>query len=173
MKIGKLSEIRNGNFALFCRLFFYAFVFAILIYFLIFPKNSNDSSYVFRNKAFYDYYNVSDHLALSEYYQSINNLSRAKQELIIALRISKSSLQFGDRFFSVWLEEQKPVETQREIAFWEDYLAKKPNYRDGWIQLAVLYYRIYQDTKATHALRVAIELDPNYSRAREIWLYLP
>jgi cytochrome c-type biogenesis protein CcmH/NrfG len=49
---------------------------------------------------------------------------------------------------------------QQTIAAWEQILEERPNYRDGWIQLAAAYYKIGDKQKAKEALQKAKELDP-------------
>jgi len=49
---------------------------------------------------------------------------------------------------------------QNIIAAWEQILEERPDYRDGWIQLAATYYKINQIEKARQALSKAKALDP-------------
>lgn len=51
---------------------------------------------------------------------------------------------------------------QQTIAYWEQILTERPNYRDGWIQLAAAYYKIGNKQKAKEALQKAKTLDPTY-----------
>lgn len=49
---------------------------------------------------------------------------------------------------------------QQTIAAWEQILVERPDYRDGWIQLAAAYYKIGDKQKAKEALLKAKALDP-------------
>jgi len=49
---------------------------------------------------------------------------------------------------------------QQTIAVWEQILAERPDYRDGWVQLAAAYYKIGDRQKARQALQKAKALDP-------------
>jgi cytochrome c-type biogenesis protein CcmH/NrfG len=50
---------------------------------------------------------------------------------------------------------------QQTITAWEQILEERPDYRDGWIQLAAAYYKIGERLKAKQALEKAKALDPN------------
>ena len=73
--------------------------------------------------------------------------------------------------FSVNLENQRMFKKvlgaqtqlkldQQTIAAWEQILDERPDYRDGWIQLAAAYYKIGDKQKAKEALLKAKALDP-------------
>lgn len=44
---------------------------------------------------------------------------------------------------------------------WEQILAERPDYRDGWIQLSAIYYKLGEKQKAKEAILKAKSLDPN------------
>lgn len=50
---------------------------------------------------------------------------------------------------------------QQTITAWEQILEERPDYRDGWIQLAAAYYKIGERLRAKEALEKAKALDPN------------
>lgn len=49
---------------------------------------------------------------------------------------------------------------QETIVAWEQILEERPDYRDGWIQLAAAYYKIGDKQKAKEALSRAKAIDP-------------
>ncbi|MCL5090460.1 MAG: tetratricopeptide repeat protein [Patescibacteria group bacterium] len=49
---------------------------------------------------------------------------------------------------------------QKEAYTWEKILREKPDYRDGWLQLAALYYELGNKNLAKQALSQAKTLDP-------------
>ncbi len=56
---------------------------------------------------------------------------------------------------------QTQLKTDQKTAFdWEQILAERPNYRDGWIQLAAIYHKLGNKEKAMEALEQAKLLDP-------------
>jgi len=61
-----------------------------------------------------------------------------------------------------------PEEIQKLIGWWQEFLAEKPDYRDGYLHLAKLHWQLYQDDQAQTNLQKALELDPNYEPAREL-----
>lgn len=57
---------------------------------------------------------------------------------------------------------QTQLKTDQKTAFdWEQILAERPDYRDGWIQLAAIYHKLGNKEKAKEALFRAKSLDPN------------
>lgn len=50
--------------------------------------------------------------------------------------------------------------SQNEIFAWEQILLERPNFRDGWIELAVLYLKNGNKEKAKECLEKAKNLDP-------------
>lgn len=61
---------------------------------------------------------------------------------------------------------------QKTIYQWEQITQERPNYRDGWIWLAVAYYKNNDKEKAHQALQKAKEIDPNnetLSQIKELW----
>lgn len=61
-----------------------------------------------------------------------------------------------------------PEEIQKQINYWKKILVDKPDYRDGYLQLAKLYWQIYDEEAARDNLQKALELDPNYPPALEL-----
>lgn len=56
---------------------------------------------------------------------------------------------------------QTKLRADQRLAFdWEQILAERPDYRDGWIQLAATYYKLGDKEKAKEALQRARSLDP-------------
>lgn len=68
---------------------------------------------------------------------------------------------------------QAQIKADRETIYkWEQLMQERPNYRDGWVQLAVLYYKRGETSKALTALQKAREIDPNnesLSQIEELW----
>lgn len=56
---------------------------------------------------------------------------------------------------------QTQVKAEQKLAFdWEQILAQRPDYRDGWIQLTAIYYQLGNQEKAKEALQKAKKIDP-------------
>ncbi len=66
------------------------------------------------------------------------------------------------------LEEQRKEETkklQEDILLWQHELAEKPNYRDVYLKLAVLNWRLHRRFEAFKFVQEALQIDPNYQEA--------
>jgi cytochrome c-type biogenesis protein CcmH/NrfG len=50
---------------------------------------------------------------------------------------------------------------QREIAFWQNFLAANPSYVEGWIELGTLAYYSKNDLLAQESLDKAKSINPN------------
>jgi tetratricopeptide (TPR) repeat protein len=46
--------------------------------------------------------------------------------------------------------------------FWEKIIISSPTYRDGYLQLAIIYYQLGNADEASKYLSKVYELDPNY-----------
>ena len=57
--------------------------------------------------------------------------------------------------------QTKAVPKQETVYQWEQILTERPDYRDGWIELATLYYELGEKEKAKEAISQAKNLDPN------------
>ncbi len=52
---------------------------------------------------------------------------------------------------------------QKTAFEWEQILAEKPDYRDGWLQLSSLYAKMGNKEKTKAAFNLAREIDPNFT----------
>jgi tetratricopeptide (TPR) repeat protein len=77
---------------------------------------------------------------------------------IACLVLRAEDLKTNRRVLGLQAEIQKQ---QREIADWEKIVAEKPDFRDGWLQLAAAYLENGNQEKAQEALNHARNLDPN------------
>jgi len=111
-------------------------------------------------------YDYEAHLQLAEVYLQNNQYQKAENELWQLRVLGTSTSRFGQLLQQKLL--QNPADIKRLIAGWERIVDQKPNYRDGWLQLAYLNYKIYEDEKAKVYLTKALELDPNFTPAREL-----
>lgn len=59
-------------------------------------------------------------------------------------------------------------ELSREKASWKNILSKYPDYRDGYLTLANIEYRLSEKGNALLNVRKAIEIDPNFSKSYEL-----
>ena len=115
-------------------------------------------------------------ITLAEEFLTNNQFEEAEKALLLAEnQIHQSTSQVLGEKTNPQLEElwqrkyySDSEDIKRLIAAWEEIIAEKPNYRDGYLQLAYLHYKLYEDNKAKEYLEKAIELDPNYELTREL-----
>jgi len=58
--------------------------------------------------------------------------------------------------------------TQEEILYWQNLVAKYPNYLSGWVELAKLEIKSRDNKAALSYLDRAKEIDPNSSEVRNL-----
>lgn len=76
--------------------------------------------------------------------------------LTIPLQLEKEKKQE-----SVLGLQAQAQEAQKKAFEWEKILRNRPDFRDGWLQLAAIYYKIGDKQKAREAIVQAKALDPN------------
>ncbi len=119
--------------------------------------------------------NLKIQLKLTEILLANHQLNEAGKMLLLAESNQKNNPQvLGETTNSslTSLQQQKnlsdPEDIKRLIVFWEKVVAEKPNYRDGYLQLAVLNYKIWQNEKAEEYLKKALLVDPNFEPALKL-----
>lgn len=120
---------------------------------------------------------VSFHLLLVQEYLKRGNMSAVERELNIAQTLStyyplpttNSVLGLTLSPAKIWTKiKNEPQRIKSEIIFWEKIIADKPEYRDAYLQLALLHYQIYETNKAKEYLQKAKELDPNFEVIKQL-----
>jgi tetratricopeptide (TPR) repeat protein len=86
--------------------------------------------------------------------------------IIIAIILQSISLYHN-------IQEEKRIEeergkTVRELKFWKDSLTQYPQFRDIYLRIASLEYRLGNKEAARENVRKALEIDPNSKEAREM-----
>jgi tetratricopeptide (TPR) repeat protein len=122
------------------------------------------------------------HLILAEEYLENNQIEEAEKELLLAQENYKSqtitdelaSQVLGDesglKWKALWQKKQtvKPEDLRELIKRWEEIVAEKPDYRDGYLQLAFLHYKLFENEKVKEYLEKALAIDPNFEVTREL-----
>lgn len=62
----------------------------------------------------------------------------------------------------------EPERVKKEILKWQEISENFPGYRDSYLKLAILNWKIYRDFDSKKFLEKALELDPNNETARLI-----
>ncbi|MBU3956928.1 hypothetical protein KKI19_01420 [Patescibacteria group bacterium] len=115
-------------------------------------------------------------LVLAEELLANNQFEEAEKMLLLAqnqINLSDNQVlgeQTNPQLEELWQKKyySDPEDIKKLITAWEKIVSEKPNYRDGYLQLAYLHYKLYENEKAQECLEKAIELDPNYELAREL-----
>ncbi len=113
-------------------------------------------------------------ITLAEEFIANNQFEKAEKTLLLVQsQVNQLGSQVLGEQTNPTLEElwqrkhhSDPKDIKRLIAAWEKVIKEKPDYRDGYLQLAYLHYKLYEDEKAKEYLEKAIELDPNYELTR-------
>ncbi len=114
--------------------------------------------------------NPQPHLLLATFYQQNNDLDRAETELKLAVRdrgLGASSIADNELRKIQQLRVQ-PGEMETEIIRWEKTVAKYSGYRDGYLKLAYLNWKLYRNKLAKSYWEKAFFLDPNNETVRRI-----
>lgn len=111
----------------------------------------------------------SAHLELAEKFLENNQILEAENELKLADQIQNTQYSILNTK-ELWQKKHysDPNDIKKLIPAWEKIITEKPDFRDGWLQLAYLYYKIFENAKAKDYLQKALALDPNFEPAREL-----
>lgn len=83
--------------------------------------------------------------------------------------LSEENKKTKAKVLGLQIERKKEEEV---ILKWEQLLAERPQYRDGWIQLGNLYYKIGDLQKAKETIQKVKQLDPNNEEVLLLEKYL-
>lgn len=106
------------------------------------------------------------HLILAEEFLKNNQVEEAEKELFLAQKIQPNNYQLQELINQKQI--QNPKDIKKLIVHWEKIIKQKPNYRDGYLQLALLHYKLYQNEEARRYLEEALVIDPNFKSAKEL-----
>ena len=110
--------------------------------------------------------NPQTHLQLGKIYLENNDLSNAKKEALLALNLGGKEAE--NLLKEIEKKEKEREEIQKEIKKWQKILETHPNYRDAYLQIALLNWKIFRKKEALEALNKALELDPNFAPAKKL-----
>ena len=121
---------------------------------------------------------LSNHLLLAQEYLGQGNMPAVERELILSQDLSSlptthnpSPSVLGLTLSPLKILEKiknEPQKIREEISFWEKVVAQKPDFRDAYLQLALLNYQIYNLDKAKEYLQEAKKIDPNFKATKEL-----
>lgn len=103
---------------------------------------------------------AGNHPALGNQLLSHNQLDEAQIEFKLA--------NDNEGLSQVAKIKSQPEEIKTQIIFWEKIVAEFPNYRDAYLKLAILNYKINRLFDAKKYLDKALEIDPNNEVAKKL-----
>lgn len=88
--------------------------------------------------------------------------------LILLLTVVAAGLSlYGNLQKKANLEsERSKIESQ--IKVWQEIVNKYKDYRDGYLTLAILEYKLGDSDKARLYLKQTLSIDPNFGKARDL-----
>ncbi|MFC1727187.1 tetratricopeptide repeat protein [Patescibacteria group bacterium] len=152
---------------------------ALIIFFLClslaFPK---DRFQLAKERLSNNPQDIEAHLILAEEFLNNNQYQEAEAELMMVQKFKNSENQgsqvLGEktslRLERLWQRknESDPDNLRWLLSQWEQVVAQKPDYRDGYLYLALLNYQLNQIDQANEYLKIALELDPNYEPTKKM-----
>ena len=113
---------------------------------------------------------LNAHVVLAETLWKSGFSSRAKKELVYATSLKSSppsnSAVLGastvdpEIILNNWLSERSGLEAKYN--YWQNVVSQKPDFRDAYLQLATLSYRLGKIAEGKSYLTQLINLDPNF-----------
>lgn len=64
--------------------------------------------------------------------------------------------------------DQEKRNSASNLAYWQNQVNEKPNYRDAYFSLALIYYQIKDFKNSQENLEKAMSLDPNFEKGEEL-----
>lgn len=123
-------------------------------------KQKHNVYYALTQQAVAQPFNAVTHKQIGEYLEAQNNFNDAKREYHMAMTLGDKS--GGDALVRIAHKEAAPQVIAETIIVWEAFVSEHPNYRDGWITLAVLRYQLRDKARALEAAQKALGVDPSY-----------
>lgn len=110
------------------------------------------------------------HLILAEKFLENNQFEKAGKELLIAKTLQKNNFELN----RLWQKKHQldPQDVQQLIEDWKKIVAEKPDFRDAYLNLARLYFQLFENEKAKNYLQKAINCDPNYEAALNLQKFI-
>jgi len=112
--------------------------------------------------------NPAVHLNLITQLLKNNQLEEAEKEVFYSLQFSPGDKNLLAKLAEIKRIKNEPASLRQEIKKWQKIASEKPDYRDAYFQLAILYYQLYNDKKSKEYLTKTLSLDPNFEPAKEL-----
>lgn len=149
-----------------------ALIVLILISPFFLPQNSFQQA---KNRLLRNPDDFHAQIIMAEKFMANNQFEEAEKALLLAeSQIGLNNQVLGEQANSpleeLWQKKfySDPHEIKKIITVWEEIIKEEPNYRDGYLRLTYLYYKLYENEKAKEHLEKAVKLDPNYTVTKNL-----
>jgi len=69
---------------------------------------------------------------------------------------------------TLMLWNQESIQLENEYTFWKRVVEEKPQYKDAYVALGLVSYRLYRNSDAYMYLKKALAIDPNDTNAQHV-----
>ncbi|MDP2861140.1 MAG: hypothetical protein Q8N98_05560 [bacterium] len=108
------------------------------------------------------------HLSLAKIFLANNNIEEAEKEIVLSETDNKKSAEISGEIAVLKEKIDAPKKTEEKILGWQKVAKEKPDFRDAYLELALLNYQLGRTEMAKYFLGKALFLDPNFPPAREL-----
>ncbi len=112
------------------------------------------------------------HYKLAKALQKNGNFEESVREFLIAKELGVPTSLINDALIQIQDSKVSYVKITSDLERWKKIVEDKPDYRDGWYQIALLQWRLSDSIAAKNSLIKALELDPNYKPAKDFYSFL-
>jgi len=112
------------------------------------------------------------HYKLGKALQKNGNYDEAIQEFLISKEFGMQPSMVSDSLIQIQNSKITYMKVASDLERWKKIVEEKPDYRDGWYQIAVLEWRLSNTESAKSSLIKSLDLDPNYKPAKEFYSFL-
>lgn len=141
---------------------------AVLLLNLQIPKTAFE---VQKEESLYHPKNPTSHILLASQLAHTNQFQEAEQELNQAISLVSSPLEkekLENQLEIIGQKRAEPKRLQSEIIFWQKFLLQYPTFRDAYLKLSILNWKLYRPFESQKFLHSALSIDPNNESIRKI-----
>lgn len=138
-------------------------VFLLALIFINFQVSKN-SFEIAKEEVLLNPFNANSHYRLAKKFVATNQYSLAETELYQAIINSQSneeSLQYFEELKQIENIKNEPTKIRTISLFWQKIINQNSHYRDGYLQMAILNWKLYRPFDTAKFLSLAKEVDPN------------
>lgn len=119
--------------------------------------------------------NPAPHILLASELVNSKQFPPAQNELQISYSLTRdlhTKTKIKHQLSKIELLQSQPEKVKQEILFWQKISEDYPYYRDAYIKLSILHWKLYQSFNSKKNLDEALSLDPNNKKLELLKTYL-